>query len=1625
MEQYALALAIADAIVGTQTAGPAFDASHAFETIEQPVASPARPVWPALTADPFSDLGSARSKAEANLAAIEVMATLRTEAREPTLEERHILNRFTGWGAAPKAFDHTPWNHEWASIQTRLRVSLSDSQFESARASTPDAHYTDPTIVEHIWATIQRMGFKGGRILEPAAGTGFFLGAMPTEIAERSEITAVELDQVSADILDALYGPYGVRVIQGGLETVNMPDGTFDLAISNVPFGKYQVPDTRKVAYADWSIHNWFIARMLDAVRPGGLVAVITSAWTMDARAEAARRYFALQADLLGAVRLPKSAFLSIANTDVTTDILVFQRRATPLTEYPEWAGPPVALRTGSALVAPGWPSYVSVASHEVNPLYAEEASVDRLVGRFTVASSQFGPRLAVSFEGTDEEMSVRIGQALETVRGWYTPAAARGAPQGHFEEVEGADGLPPGSFVITTEGSVARLVSPGVAEVTPSLPASRAERIVGLMSIRDIAMRLTRAQVTDDDDTQVNLVRGELNGAYDVFVAKFGPIHHRANRQAFRADPGWPLLVALERWNEETSVAAKADIFRVRTVSKSAVITSCDTAEAALAVSLSRKARVDPSLIATLTGRTEAEVMAELADKAMVFREPLTARWVDRSDYLSGNIAEKIRDAEWSGPVFKDHVAALRAVLPAPVGPGDIRATLGAVWIPQRDFEAFVTEVLSASATVRYDRPNARWSVNGASSGVAVRQTWGTFRIDAFDLMERAMNGQFPTVKDTLPSGSSVVNRKETLLAREKQEKMKSAFIGWIWQCPERSARLVDVYNKTFNVFVPRQYDGSLLELPGYSREISLRKNQLDGAWRILTSGKNTLLAHCVGAGKTLTAIIACMEARRVGLARKPCVVVPNNVLEQFAAEWLRAYPSAKVLMATKESFTPENRACFLNQVATGSWDAVLMTHSTFESIPLCADEVKQMIASMIIDLELAIAEGKSERSTRDVKRLETQKKSWEARLTKMAATAKAASLTFDQLGIDFLVADESQVWKSLFRITRLQVPGVPTTDSLRSFDMLLKTRHVMAKRPDKAGIVFMSATPIANSVSELWVNQTFLQPETLARLGVGSFDAWAATFGEVVSALEMSPDGSGYRMKERFARFVNVPELMRIFDEVADIRTREMLALPTPNVTRKTEVIPTSDALRRYVETLVARAEAIKDGKVEPSQDNMLCVTTDGRRAALDLRLVGLVPQPDSKIDRCAANILRIHQESMPVRGAQLVFCDLSTPAKGGAWNVYEQLRSQLVEAGVPESEVAFIHDASTDTAKEALFQSVRDGRVRVLLGSTAKMGTGTNVQKRLVALHHLDAPWRPADVEQREGRIDRQGNVNDSVEIWRYVVEGSFDGYSWQTLETKARFIAQVMSGTGTIRSVEDVELAALSYAEVKALASGNPLIIEKAEVDSELMRLSVVRSRWLEDRYNAQHRLASLPEDIARLEQRLDLVSKDLATVESALPSWGAAVETKRGMVSDPKELGRLLESADAQADLTQKTLSIGKVCGLSLVIIPARSRYSSGTFVLRGLYEHDAFDGAKRGHVMVARLQDFLLSGFRDRVKGLESTIARMHRERTDLASLRDVPFEHEARFVALTCRRQELEEALGVADGALEVAEAA
>lgn len=1577
----------------------------------------AKAVWPALTSDVFEGLGGLASKLDANMAAIELAASVTLEGREPTSEERVVLNRYTGWGGIPKVFDQHIWDADLTERQTKLKELLGEERFASARAAVNNSHYTDVSIVEAIWATVQRLGFKGGRILEPSAGTGYFLGAMPQEIAQNSTITAVEIDSVSSDVLKALYEPYGVKVHTSGLEDVALPEGVFDLAISNVPFGNYQVPDTRKVPYADFLIHDYFLARMLDVVRPGGLVVAITSTGTMDKQNPAVRQYLAGKAELLGAVRLPNTAFTAIANTNVTTDVLIFQKRSKPFTgELPDWTDVPVEVSHNDPAFDPH--SRLLGRSIHVNALFAGSRGPERVVGQLGVKSGQYGATSTVVFKGERQEFLNALSEKLGAVDGAYVPrdqVSNEREADGRAFVVAATRDIRPGSFLLTDDGDIA--VSEGTSwRIVQGLPQRRMERIVGMIAIRDSARKLIAAQVSSEDDGLVTAYRTELGALYDAYVAKYGYLHTQGNSLAFREDPEYPLLLSLEMWDAETQIAEKADIFYRRTVGRPVFIDRCDTPEEALLVSMAQVGEVRPSLIASLTEIDEASVMAYLMEEGAVFEDPISGRYLDRGEYLSGNVKQKLAEARAVGEGFDANVDALLGVIPADIGPGDISLKLGATWVEAGIYKAFISEIMGANPHVFYNSVLAQWRLEYTSgSGVALTQTYGTDRVNGLKLVEYALNGLAPKVTDLDPSDPErrrrVLNSKETLAAREKLESLREAFAAWAWKCPVRSEVLVRAYNDQFNCHVPRTFDGSHLTLPGFSMAYSLYKHQKDAVWRVASSGKNTLLGHVVGAGKTLTMICAGMEQRRMGLAKKPCFVVPNHMLEQFAAEFLRAYPGARVLMASKDDLAKEKRQVLLSRIATGDWDAVLITHSSLERIPLEAGFVKEEINKVVREIEFSII---NEKDGTTVKNLERLKKVWINRMAKMAkGKEKDDLLTFDQLGIDSLFVDEFHLFKNLSRISRMRMSGLPTSDSFRAFDMWLKTRHVMASRPDGAGVVAATGTPISNSVAEMWVVQHFLQPQDLEEAGLGRFDAWAMNFGEAVTALELSPDGSSYRMHERFSRFVNVPELMTLFKEVADIKTAEQLNLPTPDVKRVIEVLPCSPELKEYIAGLVERAEAIKKREVTPQEDNMLAVTGDGRRAALDVRLAGIPKgEHQGKVDKAVENILRIYQQTRSTLGTQLVFLDLSTP--GANWNLYDEIRRLLCMQGVPRDEVAFIHEHDSDKAKEKLYQAVRDGRVRVLLGSTSKLGCGTNVQTRLVALHHLDAPWRPSDVEQREGRIIRQGNLNGEVTIYRYVTEASFDVYVWQLLEQKAKFIAQVIAGDCSVRSMEDVELAALSYAEVKALASGNPMIITKAAVDAELMKLGMLRSRWLDQRVANQRDVADLPGRIARLQESIAEVEADVAEVPDTRGDKFAIVVRGKA-IQERTEAATYLEARKEMLPRngSEKVATIGP---FELHLIRSRIFNAPVEMFIVGRRTYDLGPVGKTGLGTVARLEN-ALKGLPDELDRRRQTLGVQQRRLADLMALSDGEFEHEQRYRALVAQKAEIDEALGLLEG--------
>lgn len=1586
-------------------------------------AQPPKAVWPAMDAKLFTDLSGPVAKFEANLAALELLRELEAAARTPTDAERNVLCRFTGWGGLPQAFNEAHPEPSWRERNARLKAALSEAEYEAARASTPNAHYTSPEVVGAMWDAVCRMGFTGGRVLEPSSGVGYFLGAMPTQIAQASTVTAIELEPVSARIAKALYGHFDVRVLNQGFEATALPEGFFDLVISNVPFGNYKVADPRKSDYQNFLIHDYFIAKALEVARVGGLVAVITSAGTLDKHHENVRQYLANKADLVGAIRLPSSAFKAIAGTEVTTDMLFLRKRAEPVTgNLPLWAQSPV--------IVPLYDTRRHTSARYtdrlfINPYYADPGS-DWVVGEFGMQGNGYGQTFAAMFEGDlAQALAERVGRLPA---GAFVPrqeAQVDVEPRAYV--VAAAEWIKPGAYVLH-EGKVAVSEGHQLRVIEDTLPAAKVTRIKAMIPIRDAVRTLVAVQASTDDDGKVQVYRIALSACYDAFVKKHGFIHATMNQRAFREDPDFPLLLSLERWDEETQQAEKADIFHRRTVGVMRSVERCETPEEALLVCLAERARVVPSRIAELLETTVDVAMHKLCDMGLVFMDPASSQYVERDRYLSGNVRKKLATAEAAGDAYKANVLALTEVVPVDLAPQEIAVRLGSNWVPTSDYEAFIEQVVGVSMTVRYNAMSGEWTVKGPSWGVASTQTWGTNRVPAADLLTLVMNQQTPKVTDIDPNDPErkkrVVNTVETVAAREKLEALKAAFAEWVWSDESRAQRLARIYNDEFNSIVTRKFDGSHLKLPGFSMAYNLHPHQKDVIWRALSSEGNTLMAHAVGAGKTLSMICIGMEMRRVGLASKPCYAVPNHMLEQFAGEFLRAYPTANVLIASKDDMAPAKRAALLSRMATGDWDAVVITHSSFEKVPLPWEFVRRHIRGMLSQMEWAVRAEQQDGNTRAVKQLERAKKMWEARLMRLAAgKEKDDILDFAQIGFDLAVIDEAHLYKNLYRFTRLRMAGLPTNDSLRAFDMYLKTRYIMEKRGEEKGVVFATGTPIANSVAEMWVMQHYLQPGLLEEKGIEMFDAWAANFGEEVTALELAPDGSSYRLHSRFARFVNVPELMAMFREVADIRTKDMLNLPVPEIIRETVAAKPSAELKAYVEQLVDRAEKIRAGLVkDPRVDNMLKVTTDGRKAATDMRLIGGDnDDPGSKINLCVEKVLSIWHETRSFRGTQLVFLDMGTPGTG--WSLYEDMRSKLCAQGVPHDEVAFIHEYDTDAAKERLFKATREGKVRVLFGSTSKMGVGTNVQTRLVALHHVDGPWRPADVEQREGRIERQGNLNKVARLYRYVTEGSFDAYVWQTLETKARFIAQVMCGDTSVRSIEDAELAALSYAEVKALASGNPLVIEKAGVDAEVMRLTMLKSKWHDQQRINRHAVATLPGRIASSENLLARMQEDVKRVPD---TEGAKfrMELDGRTYTDRDDAGkRILGAVASLRPGGHKTL--GTIGGFSIELDAAKSLLGEAviSLVSPGEVAYEVGHPGKSAGGTIRRIERTLAT---DVAEEAARMAVRLDQDRDRLEQLRvilDMPFEHESRLDTLLARKTEIDTALGIheGDGSVEV----
>ncbi len=1497
----------------------------------------------------------------------------------------------------PQVFDVD--SATWRREQIQLSEILSDEEHRSARATTLNAHYTSPTVIRAMYQAAQRFGFQGGSVLEPACGIGHFIGLMPEEMLRRSKVTGIEIDPLTARIAGALYPDADIR--QQPFEKSKLADESFDLAISNVPFGDYTVHDPRWNDYK-FPIHDYFFAAALDKVRPGGLLMFITSHHTLDKMDSTLRELLGTKSEFLGAIRLPNTAFKKSAGTEVTTDIVMLRK-----------------LRAGEAPHGPAWKSAVDFANDRgekfvLNEYFAMHPHM--MLGQMRLARGMYRqgePVLAPDDRDLVNALTEAVARLPQNVFQIQTESAAK---KTFDPAIPAPEDIKPNAYCVHEDGRLC-LNEDGVLQPLDDSPVETRSRIRRLIDVRNAVRVCLRSQLDGSDEEQVADARFQLNLVYDRFVARFGAINAPVNQRVFFGDPDLPLLLSLENYDDETKVATKAAIFRERTIHHKQPVESVGTPKEALLVTLNEKGRVDLDHMAGLLARPAEDFLPDL--KGMIFLNPQTSQWETEDRYLSGNVRAKLAAADTASvndPRFRENVEALKSVQPEDLPATEIDVRLGASWLPPSDVQEFTQGLLGIPFGVQVGHIHAlgswhitaNWEAKGATANTT---DWGTDRYTALELIEETLNLKTPTVYDYVDK-KPVIAAQATEAAREKQERIKERFKEWIWQDDGRRERLCRLYNDTFNHSRVRTFNGEHLTLPGASAAIELQLHQKAGVWRILQTD-NTLLGHVVGAGKTYTMVAAAMELKRLRLANKPMFTVPNHMLGQFSTELLMLYPGANILVAGKEDFEARNRRKLFSRIATGNWDAVIVTHSGFERIPLSQETQVRFFQEQIEELEKIKREHADPDNRRLVKELEKAKKRLEAKLQDLtAAHKKDNTLTFEELGVDRLFVDEAHYFKNLFYVSKMtRIAGLPQTASERAFDMFLKVRHVQSVN-NGGGVVFATGTPIANSMAEMFTMQRYLQPQALQKHNLHHFDGWAATFGEPVTAMELSPDGAGYRINTRFARFVNVPELMQIFRQTADVQTAQMLNLARPKLDGEKPAIrsaPASPELKEFVESLAGRAEALRTGRVDPRVDNMLKITTEGRKAALDLRLMkpGLPDDPQSKVNLAVENIHRIWETTKNDRLTQLVFCDLSTPQDRG-FSVYRDMADKLKRLGIPEGEIAFIQDYDADSAKLALFRSVREGKIRVLFGSTQKMGSGTNVQARLLALHHLDAPWRPADVEQREGRILRQGNRNASVQIYRYVSEGSFDAYMWQTLETKAKFIAQVMSGDMTVRRLEDMDSAALTYAEVKAIASGNPLVIEKAQVDAELIRLNRLRSAHAEEQYRIRSNLRHAREEVEKWTERLANLREDLKLRQDTSGDK-FRIELDKQFLDNRGVAGELLlRRAEKIKTRFGEDIRLGRFAGFDLFI---RAGFNnSAELVLRGRnsYGIRVTDTA----LGTIRSLESTAQGFEERAARLEADIKDSQKRAVELEAKVGATFEREERFHHLVKRQSEIEEKL-------------
>ena len=1596
--------------------------------------------------------GGAKAKFRMNMDAINLLKELEFDGRQATPEEQVILSRYVGWGGLADAFDETKDN--WKSEFAELYTALSPEEYAAARSSTLNAHYTSPTVIKAIYEAVCSMGFETGNILEPSMGVGNFFGLLP-ESMQNSRLYGAELDSITGRIAKQLYPKADITV--AGFETTDRRD-FYDLAIGNVPFGQYQVND-RAYNKLGFSIHDYFFAKALDQVRPGGVVAFVTSRYTMDKQSPEVRKYIAQRAELLGAIRLPNNAFKANAGTEVVSDIIFLQKRDRPIEIEPDW------IHLGK-----------NDDGFAINSYFIDHPEM--ILGRQTSESTQYGKQdfTVEPIEGL--ELADQLHDAVKYIRGTYTEAELPelGAGEAIDTSIPADPNVKNYSYTVV-DGNV--YYRENSRMVKPDLNAAAMERVKGMVELRDCVQKLIGQQMDGyTPDEVIRQTQRELNELYDNFTAKHGLINSRGNALAFADDSSYYLLCSLEVLDEDNNLKRKADMFTKRTIKPSEVVTSVDTASEALAVSIAEKAMVDMAYMSQLTGKTEEELASDL--RGVIYmdfnRKPDGSyTWRTADDFLSGNVREKLayyqkaldmlpEGAEHRSEIA-DNVAALKSAQPKDLDASEIEVRLGATWIDKSYIQQFMVETfeppyyLRRSIEVNYSPFSAEWNITGKSqpsySDVNAYMTYGTDRANAYKILEDTLNLRDVRIYDTVtdPDGKErrVLNSKETTLAQQKQQAIKDAFHDWIWKDPDRRQELVTKYNELFNSNRPREYDGSHIVFSGMNPEITLREHQLNAVAHILYGG-NTLLAHEVGAGKTFEMVAAAMESKRLGLCQKPLFVVPNHLTEQWASEFLRLYPSANILAATKKDFEPRNRKKFCGRIATGDYDAIIIGHSQFERIPVSQERQERLLQEQIMKIEEGLEELKASRAERfTIKSLERTKKGLETRLKKLQdSTRKDDVITFEQLGVDRLYVDEAHSFKNLFLYTKMRnVAGLSTSDAQKSSDMLLKCRYI-DEITDSRGVVFATGTPVSNSMTELYTMMRYLQHDTIRDKGLAHFDCWASTFGETTTAIELAPEGTGYRARTRFAKFFNLPELMNLFKEAADIKTADQLNLPTPTPIYHNEVAQPTEIQQAMVQELSERAAAVHAGTVDPSVDNMLRITSDGRKLGLDQRIINpnLPDEPTSKVNMCVDNIYRIWEEGQENKLTQLVFCDLSTPkssaskkvAKAPAANldspelralehlaekddtpeeagftVYDDIRDKLVARGIPREQIAFIHEANTEARKKELFSKVRSGQVRVLMGSTFKMGAGMNVQDRLIALHDLDAPWRPGDLEQRSGRIIRQGNMNPEVHIYRYVTEATFDAYLWQTLENKQKFISQIMTSKSPVRACDDIDETALSYAEIKALCAGDERIKEKMDLDVDVARLKLMKANHQSQQYRLEDNLLRyFPEQIEQSKGFIAGFEADMKTLaENPHPVDGFAGMTVRGdVLTDKENAGAALVDAFKEVKGLDP-IPVGSYRGfqMSLTLEDFGRDY---VLTLKGQMTHRVTLGKDpRGNL--TRI-DNALNGMADRLatvqSKLESLYSQMETAKTELGK----PFPQEDELRVKSARLAELNIALNIDD---------